>query len=373
MAARKKTSRPSARAGKFGAKHSLIAFLGGGITSVVVALIVIGRLKSLPGDANPDETISQATTFAVIIGLVLGGGVAAGVAYGLASGLSARLTNLSLAVSKMGRGSKASVRVSGNDEITVLGRMLSSLSSEMAGQDGDGATTVIDSDPQVRELRDKTLSEGHFDCPEGYEIDAAYSSGTRGGTDYFDCHTVNGTTTMFLISVGSGSAVAMVGARMARDEIVRALDAGANARKALSHTNRVLHKAMPRGVCALATVVEIGAEQVKIYQAGARVPVVLCVAGELEDLTAEGLALGLDSGPVFEKGLRPNEFELTSGMRLVLLNDAGNRSDELIGFVQEHSPKHTAPFMNMVLGELEDGAGLAGLREDVVIMTLKRS
>ncbi len=370
MAARKKTSRPSARAGKFGVKHSLIAFVAGAITSVIVAVIVIGRMKGLVSD---QQAISQITTFAMVIGVVLGGGVAAGVAYGLAAGLSGRLTTLSLAVSKMGRGSKASVRVSGNDEITVLGRMLSALSSEMAGQNSEAVTTSVDSDPQVRELRDKSLSDGHFECPEGYEIDAAHSTGTRGGTDYFDCHTANGVTAMYLISVGGGSAAALIAARMAQAEMSRALEAGANARKALCHTNRVLHKAMPRGVCALATVVEVGSDNIKIYQAGARVPVVLCVAGELEDMAAEGLALGLDSGPVFEKGLRPNEFEMTSGMRLVLLNDAGNRSEELVGYIQEHSPKHTAPFMNMVLGELEDAAGPGGLREDIVLMTLKRS
>lgn len=369
MAARKKTSRPSARSGKFGVKHALIAFVAGALTCVVVALIVIGRLKgTLPQDTG------GTTSFAIIIGVVLGGGVAAGVAYGLASSLSARLTNLSLAVSKMGRGSKASIRVAGNDEITVLGRMLSALSSEMAGQDSDASVaTAVDSDPHVRELRDKTLSDGGFDCPEGYEIDAAYSAGTRGGTDYFDCHASDGRAIMYMVSVGGGSAAAVVAARMARDEIERALTAGADARKALSHTNRVLHKAMPRGICALATMVEVGAEQIMLYQAGSRVPAVLCVAGALEDLTAEGLALGLDSGPVFEKGLRPNELEMASGMRLVLLNDAGNRSEELIEFVQEHSPKHTAPFMNMVLGELEGGAGPGGLREDVVLMTLKRS
>jgi len=60
-------------------------------------------------------------------------------------------------------------------------------------------------------------------------------------------------------------------------------------------------------------------------------------------------------------------------MRLIVLNDAGNRSEDLIEYLQEHSPKHTAPFMNMVLQELEDGAGPGGLREDVVLMTLKRS
>ena len=69
--------------------------------------------------------------------------------------------------------------------------------------------------------------------------------------------------------------------------------------------------------------VEFGVgDTVKVYQAGSRVPVLLCSAGELEDLTGEGLALGLDSGPVFEKGLRSNAIEMVSGMRIVVVNDA---------------------------------------------------
>jgi hypothetical protein len=113
-------------------------------------------------------------------------------------------------------------------------------------------------------------------------------------------------------------------------------------------------------------------EETRLYQAGSRVPVVLCAAGEVSNLTAEGLALGLDSGPVFEKGLRPEKLSLTPGMRLVVLNEAGDRNDDLVESVRQHSAKHTVPFMNMVLGELEEAAGADGLREDVVLITVKR-
>ena len=99
----------------------------------------------------------------------------------------------------------------------------------------------------------------------------------------------------------------------------------------------------------------------------------LCAAAELEELTAEGLALGLDSGPVFEKGLRSNSVQMSPGMRLILINDAGNRNDEFVESIRVHSPKHTTPFMNMVLGDLEENAGVGGLREDVILLTVKKS
>ena len=87
---------------------------------------------------------------------------------------------------------------------------------------------------------------------------------------------------------------------------------------------------------------------------------------------AEGLALGLDEGPVFEKGLRSTVVPVSQGVRLVVANEAALRLHEFTDLVAEHSPKHTAPFMNMVLGALESHAGEGGLREDVILLTAKR-
>ena len=90
------------------------------------------------------------------------------------------------------------------------------------------------------------------------------------------------------------------------------------------------------------------------------------------ELAAEGLALGLDDGPVFEKGLRSEKLEITAGVRLVQTNEAGVRMQDLLDLVRTHSPKHTAAFMSLVLGTIEGGGGADGLREDVLLLTCKR-
>ena len=147
---------------------------------------------------------------------------------------------------------------------------------------------------------------------------------------------------------------------------------GPNARKALSHTNRVLHKQLPKGACAAACLLSLQDDEIKLYQAGFRPPLLVCAAGRVTEVHAEGLALGLDEGPVFEKGLRSTVVPVSQGVRVVLANDAAHRQEEFADLIVEHSPKHTAPFMNMVLGALESQAGEAGLREDVVLLTAKR-
>lgn len=76
---------------------------------------------------------------------------------------------------------------------------------------------------------------------------------------------------------------------------------------------------------------------------------------------------------MFEKSLRPQEVAISPGVRLVIVNDAGIRMAKLLELVGQHSSRHTAMFMNMVLGNLEQDAGEGGLREDVVLITAKRA
>jgi hypothetical protein len=111
----------------------------------------------------------------------------------------------------------------------------------------------------------------------------------------------------------------------------------------------------------------------KVYQAGTRAPILICQRGEVLELAAEGIALGLDDGPVFEKSLRPQEIAMSPGTRLVLCNEAALRTQGFLQLLKQHSPKHTAMFMNVVLGALEQDAGQDGLREDVVMVTAKKT
>src|SRR5262249_26360530 len=139
----------------------------------------------------------------------------------------------------------------------------------------------IAQDPQVRELRDRTVPEG-FESPEGFELDGGLCKGTRGGLDYFDAIVRPEATVLFVVRGDGTTAMAAVAGKIARDEILRALKAGANARKALSHANRVLHDALPRGACALAVALELGSEECKLYEVGARQGALVCARGAVE-------------------------------------------------------------------------------------------
>ncbi|GAB4160937.1 MAG: hypothetical protein Fur0037_27720 [Planctomycetota bacterium] len=365
-------SRSGRREGKLALGLALISAGVAASGGLLVALGVIQNLKNASG-ARP-----EAVGFAwmVALGLALVAGVVAFVVAWIQGGkIGARITDVGLAVSKLGRGSaEVRVRVSGRDEIGSLARSVQYLANDLQqilqSQEKAGGNVAID--PLVRQLRDKALA-GSMPGIEGFEVDGAVCAGSRGGLDYYDVIPGADGASLVLVSGEGQGALSIVACHMAFSELRRALQQDATPRKALAHANRFMHKSLPKGVCAKATLLQVLPDGAKLYQAGARAPLWICARGEVLELSAEGIALGLDDGPVFEKALRPESVGLSPGTRLVLVNEAGLRLQELLDLVKRHSAKHTAMFMNMVLGSLEQGAGSEGLREDVVLLTAKKS
>lgn len=367
--------------GKSGSRKSgklawKLALVSAGVAAAGGMMVAVGVIQNLASaiPARNDDVVSRG--WLIALGLaVVAGAIAALAAWVLGGQLGGRITDLGLAVSKLGRGSaEVRVRTSGDDEIGALGRSLQYLATDLQQllQEQDKAGAVVTMDPLVRQLRDKTLPQGFAALP-GFEIDGALSAGSRGGLDYFDVVAGEGGAVLYVVSGEGAGALSVVACRMARDELRRALQQAAAPRKALAHTNKVLHQQLPKGVCAKATLLQLGDGGAKLYQAGARAPMLICTRGEVLELAAEGIALGLDDGPVFEKALRPQEMQLAAGTRLLLVNEAALRQQSLLDLVRQHSPKHTAMFVNMVLGNLEQDAGADGLREDVLLLTAKKT
>lgn len=346
------------------------SLLAGFAAALVVLLNLAGAIPTRDADV-----LQKGQLAALILPFVLGalGGV---VGWWIGGRLGSRLTDLGLAVSKLGRGgTEVKVRAAGDDEVGALGRSLQYLAndlSELLKNQDQGGGALATMDPQVRQLRDRALPAS-LPAAAGYEIDGALCAGSRGGLDYYDAAVVEASLVLWLVSGEGHGALSVVAARMARDEIHRALAQGAAPRKALSHANRVLKQNLPAGVCAKATLLQLSDDGAKLYQAGARAPLLVCQRGELREQSAEGLALGLDDGPVFDKALRPQELPMSPGTRLLLVNEAALRTDGFRDRAAQNSPKHTAMFMNMVLGGIEEDAGEDGLREDVVLLTAKRT
>ena len=352
--------------------------ISGAIAGLVGGLLVAVAVMQNLGGAVVDADVRAKGWLVGVSLAVLCAVICGGAAWSVGGKLATRITDIQLAVSKLGRGgSEVRVRVSGNDEVSKLGSSVQYLASDLAAllnSQSDAGGTPASMDPMVKQLRDKTVPAGPPRV-SGYEVDAAISDGSRGGLDYFDVvvHADDPSQAVAYVVTAEGhGATSIFACRLARDELQRALKQGATPRRALAHTNKVMKKHLPDGACAVATLLQMDGGGCKLYQAGAHTPLLICQLGEVLELNAEGIALGLDEGPVFEKSLRPQEIEMSPGVRLVFGNDALLRSAGLLDLLATHSSRHTNMFMNMVLGTLEQDAGDDGLREDLVLITVKR-
>ncbi|MBM3973635.1 MAG: hypothetical protein FJ301_05990 [Planctomycetes bacterium] len=359
------------------ARHHGLVLAGAGLVACVL-LVVLLIAQIADGIADP-AVVSRGWT----VGLLLGGlfGVAIGaVGYALGGKVGSRVTDIGLAVGKIGRGSsEVKVRVGGDDEVGALGRSVQYLATDLqallAAQEQSGGAANVAMDPLVRQMRDKTLPTTLPGVP-GHEVDGQLAAGSRGGLDYFDLVAAPGEAPShiaYVVSAEGQGPLAVLACKLARDEIHRALQQAATPRKALAHANRVCKNALPQGVCAKATLLQVGPDGCKLYQAGAHTPLLICQRNEVMELNAEGIALGLDDGPVFEKSLRPQEIAMSPGTRLVLGNDALLRTAGLLDMLRQSSPRNTRMFMDVVLGGIEQDAGADGLREDVLLLTVKKS
>ncbi|MEZ5964494.1 MAG: hypothetical protein R3F56_11660 [Planctomycetota bacterium] len=368
-------ARASSRRGKLALRLGLIAGLATLLASMALMLVLVQTLGGAVDRPAERELLSRAWILGPIVSAIAAI-VVGGVGFAMGSGIASRLTDLGLAVNKLGRAATVvRVRSSGDDEVTSLGTSIQHLANDLSamfGEQEQAGTLQAGFDPQVRALRDRALPTDGLAAFDGFEVDAALANGSRGGLDYFGSSDKSAAGVLYLVSAEGTGALSIYACRLARDELQRALDTGASARKALAHTNRVLHRVLPPTVCAKASLLELADDEIKLYQAGVRTPALLCTAGTVEDVVADGLALGLDEGPVFEKQLRSTRIPLAQGVRVVIVNDAGGRHEDLRALVREHSPKNTAAFMNMVLGALEDAAGAEGLREEIALVTAKR-
>lgn len=354
--------------------------LGTGVAGLLGGLVLtLALVQNLSGGITDPETLQRGWLIGLALAALVGG--FAGIAGWVLGGkIASRITDVGLAVSKLGRGgSEVKVRVAGDDEVGALGKAVQYLANDLQAllqdQAKAGGGMHVSMDPLVKQLRDKTVPQ---QLPEvaGYEVDGQLAAGSRGGLDYFDLVTTTGENAQsvaYVVTAEGHGALAVHACKLARDELHRALLAGATPRKALAHTNKVCKTNLPAGCCAKATLLQIAADGCKLYQAGARTPLLICQRGEVLELNAEGIAIGLDDGPVFEKSLRPQEIAMSPGTRLVLGNDALLRSEGLLDLLRQHSPRHTRMFMNVVLGGIEQDAGDDGLREDLLLITVKKA
>jgi len=220
----------------------------------------------------------------------------------------------------------------------------------------------------------------------GYELETLFKIGHEIGGDYHDYIELDDARMAIALADCSeslrGVPAAMIMA-MTRAYLKAAVDPSTGPADWLKAVNRRLARDLKPGmaVTALIVVLDTSTNEAIAASAGHR-PIVLWRAGKTATVNPNGIALGLDIGPVFDKTIEEKKFTLQKNDRVVLHTDgvigARNEQGEVYGeerfleAVRRQGAMNSAAFVNFIAGGVDKFLGEAEQTDDITVCTLKR-
>jgi len=316
--------------------------------------------------------------------------LAAGVLVIHAAKAAEGLKGLARDLDQIGRGRlDLRVRVTGGGEVGFLqetaDRMAKNLQLIQTTGSGDldeALEKELDSAGQIHQ----SLRPADAPHVPGYEIETLSKIGRAIGGDYYDYLELDEHRLALVIADCSeslrGVPAAMVMA-MTRAYLKAAVDPDKSPGEWLKTVNRRLARDLKAGMAVTAQIVVLdhSTHQVLAVSAGHR-PLILWRGGKTATINPNGIALGLDIGPVFNKTLEEKRFALNRNDRLVLHTDgvisAANAHGEAYGdtrfqeAIRRQGAMNSAAFVNFIGGGVDKFLGTAEQDDDITVCTLKR-
>ncbi len=222
---------------------------------------------------------------------------------------------------------------------------------------------------------------------ETYEIEAHYRPGPEVGGDYYDVIELPDGRLFLMVASASGKGIpAAMLTVMARSFIAATAEKESSPAAIFKAVNRLLSPDLRRGmyVTALAAVLDPKSGTLTVANAGHN-PLLRYEATTkgVAPVHSDGIALGFDKGPVFERSLRETEVPFNPGDRIVLctpgvfgIKDKDGRELGEANFnklIAREGAKTSGAFVNLVVHVLDrftDGGG--SIDTDITFITLKR-
>jgi serine phosphatase RsbU (regulator of sigma subunit) len=220
----------------------------------------------------------------------------------------------------------------------------------------------------------------------GYDLAGHHEASGQLGGEYYDAVAMPGGRLGLLIGSASGTGVpaAMVMA-MARSFLTVLSRNGADPGQLLREANALLSVDLRRGmyVTVLMAVLDPKAATLTIANAG-HPPLLVCKAGGkgIAPVHSEGIALGFDKGPVFDRTLKVVRVRLGAGDRVVMYTPGATRvtgadgkplgERRFLALVKREAGHAAALFTKRVAATIKKFRGETTPSEDVTLLTLGR-
>ena len=217
----------------------------------------------------------------------------------------------------------------------------------------------------------------------GYDVSAYYRPSREVGGDYYDFIEIDADHLGILVADVSGKgipgSIVMTETRaLVKSEAVRTLSPA----ETLIRVNRVLYNDIKRGMFVTVFYMILALQKgiLSCVSAGHN-PMVLWrkASNTCHLVNPNGLALGIDKGPLFEKTLKEQKIQLFKGDRFVLYTDgvieSMNLNHEQYGQnkfylrTKQLADKSSSEFLSLLVNEVEEHQGEATQHDDITIVT----
>jgi sigma-B regulation protein RsbU (phosphoserine phosphatase) len=284
-----------------------------------------------------------------------------------------------------GRDSDALLRLRAQKRMQLRQRM-GLLRNKNADEDlNEVERKMLDHELAIAEELQANLLPKKIPQIQGYDVSAYYRPSQEVGGDYYDFIEIDADHLGFIVADVSGKgipgSIVMTETRaLVKSEAVRTLSPV----ETLTRVNRVLYNDIKRGmfVTVYYAILEIQKAILTCVSAGHN-PVVLWrkASNTCHLVNPNGLALGIDKGPLFDKTLREQKVQLFKGDRFTLFTDgvteSMNGTNEQFGSnkfylrVKQLADKSSSEFLSLLVSDLEAHQGAAPQHDDITVVTCR--
>ena len=271
------------------------------------------------------------------------------------------------------------------DEIGALARSFDELTQQLAAAaDAERESQASRHQMTVAGEVAASLFPARLPAVPGYDAAGHHETSTQLAGEYYDVFEMPGGRRGFLVASASGTGVpaAMVMA-MARSFVAALAGREADPGAILREANALLSPDLRRGmyVTVLLAILDPRGHTLTVANAG-HAPLLLVRDGKLTAVHSEGIAMGLDKGPVFDSTLKVVRLPLQPGDRAVLYTagvtrvngaDGSALGEERFAALVRREAVHPAEtFTARMAAIVRKFRGEAPLTDSVTLLTLGR-
>jgi sigma-B regulation protein RsbU (phosphoserine phosphatase) len=274
------------------------------------------------------------------------------------------------------------------DEVGMLAQTFGRMTEALrAAHDQEIQSKALEHDLAIAsEIQSNLVPKRMLKVP-GYDISAYYRPSKEVGGDYYDFIQIDEENEGVIVADVSGKGVpGSLVMTMARAFIRMEAERSRNTSPAdtLMKANRMLAQDIKKGmfVTALYCILNKRTNELRVASAGHNPLVVWRAAtNQVQLVNPNGIALGFDKGPVFERTVKDEKIVLGHGDRIVAFTDgtveAMNAQNQEFGddrfytLIRDLAPRDSNQMLNLVVKALDEHKGNAPQSDDITIVTLR--